>query len=718
MMNKTIEYLKSGSNNVGLFIVAISAIIVATIIGRTTIWNAAAFLAVQVLFIYMPGYAIMYRIPLPLTSMERDFLSYAVGYSLSIVIYLISLILGIHNVIFYIYLPISLGAMSYLLISIKRNKSVICYYTRYEKKWFSIILGLSLSIAMVLYECANLSPMLFADGVNITNYQDLMFWMRNGVAATHSFPLPDLSYLGSLFNYHYFSSVEIAFLHLTTGISNYDLCFVYSYLISIFLLTSGLYVLAKAYKISEKWSFVFISFVLFTCSLEKVTDINFISHIYVTSFGLAEGLAFFCFSFALFKQIEESNNRNIMPRALLSFVFMVFVGVKAPLALIFLFGVGFKGLYRLFVDRRNRWDGIVMSFVLSALFVLVLAVFVTGAMKTQEVQPVSNMDMYPSFTSTMLHPHIFSKFYNTLISTGIPHILLYPIVLCVYLIMALLIPILLFCYAYRNNSDNGYKKVLFSSNLELIAMISVGVLLCIFISHKGMSQSYFMFPAIILLFLLAVKLLSITDGEKINKKYVITIFLSGALLFGGQFGTNMVADLYKLAKTTILKNTERGQRTSEEDGRSINKEELAGLQWVKDNTPQSAIVLSNKIFAKSSNDTCDFESLIEVPINSENYESLTEKYHYVYSARSYAVSCFSERQTFMEGYGYSNIDIRDIQSRAKIIFEFYSRNTESKTELERQGVSHAIIFKNIQPNEYPEQCKVIFENKEIKIVEL
>ena len=72
----------------------------------------------------------------------------------------------------------------------------------------------------------------------------------------------------------------------------------------------------------------------------------------------------------------------------------------------------------------------------------------------------------------------------------------------------------------------------------------------------------------------------------------------------------------------------------------------------------------------------------------------------------------------MEGYGYSNIDIRDIQSRAKIIFEFYSRNTESKTELERQGVSHAIIFKNIQPNEYPEQCKVIFENKEIKIVEL
>ena len=87
-------------------------------------------------------------------------------------------------------------------------------------------------------------------------------------------------------------------------------------------------------------------------------------------------------------------------------------------------------------------------------------------------------------------------------------------------------------------------------------------------------------------------------------------------------------------------------------------------------------------------------------------------------SRSFWVSSLSERQTFFESYDYSNVSNEIIETNCNQIRSFYDGDINALNYLKKQGCTHAVIFNGIAPNNYPENCNVIYKKKNITIVEL
>ena len=124
-----------------------------------------------------------------------------------------------------------------------------------------------------------------------------------------------------------------------------------------------------------------------------------------------------------------------------------------------------------------------------------------------------------------------------------------------------------------------------------------------------------------------------------------------------------------------------------ETGLTIYKGEFEGLRWGRDNIPENSILLTNKIFSEKGR-------------------------------RSFWTSSLTEKQIFMEGYDFSNVNQKEIDLYKNLTRSFYEGDFSTIYKLKEKGVTHAILFKNIQPNSFPQCCNVLYENSEIIIVSI
>ena len=217
-------------------------------------------------------------------------------------------------------------------------------------------------------------------------------------------------------------------------------------------------------------------------------------------------------------------------------------------------------------------------------------------------------------------------------------------------------------------------------------MIICGILLGTFVSHQGMSQMYYLFVSILCIFTLGFSLYS-RNREIKNSEYsklYLLLFLGIFLFLPNIIKASSYGIKEKLSSLPIVKTN---RTIVEKSGTSISIEEINGLRWCKKNIDDNAIVLSNKVLADRG-------------------------------SRSFLTSSFTERQTYLESYAYSNVSQPVINDRLEKVNFFYSGNKQIYNILKKEGVTHAVVYKHIQPNAFPEQCKTIFENKDILVLEL
>ena len=657
-----------------VFIVLILFTFLAAAISRCDILDPIKFVFVQLTFIFMPGYALHRLLGLSYqNSLVRGLISYASGYSLSIIVYLVLLMAGIQQYTMYVYLVICLFSVGYLFLSRKRVPDA--EIKQKERLCFAYILLTALCVSMVLFQFVNINPSLKQGNTWID--QDLVFWLRNAVAATKEYPLPELSVMGKVFFYHYFTSIEIAFLHFVTGIELYDLCFTYSYLITIFLITSGFYVLAKALVKNSKYVFVVLAFMLFTANFETLTHISFSQHLFMSSFGFAEGLAFFCFTFYCYIRLLHNDDCRWKLLLLAILLFFVTTGLKGPVAAVLLAGIAVGSVFLLF--RKGMFVfGVVSGMSFLVVFLVALGVFVLNV--NSQVVEGGTSELTLSLTDTLFHNPFFEKLYFSLCHIGLWNGVSYIIVLQLFLILGLFIPLLLIMTAFTHNIPDD-------TSVILLVMSGVGLVLGLFVSQNGLSQMYFLFMTIVCLLYWSFTMIPTGELKKSVERRFLLIFMIGFLFFSSQYyyygksGIFSLCESMPMAKDILKLYTPQNDET----GLTISGKEMDGLRWCRENLPEDAVLLSNKVFAEIG-------------------------------ARSFWVSSLSERQTFFESYHYSNVSNRQIQKNLDLVSSFYEGCGKSCLELKKRGCKYAVIFKRIKPNHYPENCIMMYDSPELSVV--
>lgn len=665
-----------------VLLVCLLFVIVAFFAGQQKVLDLLRFIAVQLCFIYLPGVALQQLCGMKYSDkLIKHFVSYATGYALSVVIYIGLLLLGIHHGVMYVY---SILALLSIIIVFKHHPKEGGEGHSKEHVIVGLILCVAFIISFVSFQCVNMSAKLI--GGDVWYRQDLMFWMRNSVAAVKAYPLPELSVAGQFLFYHYFSSLELAFLSLTTRIEMFDLVFVYYYLIYVLLYVGGLYVVLKEIVQRQDMVYFGLCLILFTCSLERLTHIYFISHVYVTSFGCVEGLAFMCYSlFYFLRFFKDSENRGLLFFSLL--MFFICMGSKGPIAAVLLVAIGAGCMYIVFAQHEFKKGVIVgMSFLIVFLFVAVMFVF---GYKSYAVEG-GTKGLSISLVGTLYHSNVFSVLCNRLTGFighyGIARMFSMLLFVCSFLLiplMTLALSLFLSRGCENNSVFNRFCVVVFGS------MVIVGVLLCLFVSQSGMSQMYFAFPAIIAIELIACSRITYSV---LHVGLLWCVCVVGLVLFVIQNYHFWSVGLRKLIQSTGI--GEKCSRVKETDkvstgegGVTISWDEIEGLRWIRENLSRDVLLLSNKLLASGG-------------------------------SRSFLVSAFSERQTFFESYDYSNQNESTIERNLKVIMEFYNGSNESIEMLKLRGVTHAVVFKRVSDNLYPLGCKKIFENEDMVVVSL
>ena len=625
----TVRYLNLCKEYMTLIVFIFFALI-ATIVSHLSVVDFFLFVGVQLFCIYIPGLAFLHLCKVDFEDTQiKKLVAYAIGYCMSIVLYLLLLIIGLQH----LSRTISIGIAVVALILIRTQKRIVeTPASQSDKTFVAIISALCFLIGLVIFQYTNQMPT--ESGVNVFVSQDLVFWFRNCVAATKSYPLPELSVAGKDFFYHYFTSVEIAWLHYVTDIEILDLCFTYSYLVNLFLLASGVFVLGKILiqdKILTYWA---VSFILFTSSLEMLTHIFYSAHIFSVSFGFAEGLAISCLSVYFFIRWFRSgfaSNRDAFFSVLL---LMLCTGLKGPVASVVLSGYGVGCTIAIF-QKGAFWKGVSVGLAYLLAFVLILGFFVFNHESSAEG---SSSELSVSLIDTLFHSHIFEKLYLSIQSFIPPRSLVYLIVFILYVFSAMLIPLVLLLYALRKYT--------------------------LFVSQNGMSQMYFMLVSILYLNLLNFSLLSkINFCPRIHYKFLCITFVLGFILFSVQIAPNG----YRFAK--IVLNAVPGinpkQNKMSESGWTISKAEIEGLRWVRDHVSEDAVILSNKVLEENG------------------------------GARCFWVSSLTERQIYFESYDYSNLSENYIKDKKELVARFYNGDNEISSFLKKEGVAYAVVFKHL-----------------------
>lgn len=303
------------------------------------------FFVFQVCGILIPGFFLSGLLKDRISPIARFCLSYALGYALNIFEYLFEELLN--RRIPYIVLSVFIFLISVVMIWIRRSeyKEYFCGAedNKDEILMVSMILFL-LFINVFVYAFAN------KDIFNINH--DLSWWINNSVALKLNFPPNNLFMSGTKLYYHYFSSVQIAYTSLVTGIEIIALSIPF-YVISKTIVMIGATIFFLEIMNIKGWPRLWgIVLILFTTGLENDSIVTYFHHILQLPFGFDIGYAFgmYFVSFLIIQWKYQDFNWRIL--VLTVFTWAVCVGAKAPIAAVLLL---FPGLMCLYWLVKKKW---------------------------------------------------------------------------------------------------------------------------------------------------------------------------------------------------------------------------------------------------------------------------------------------------------------------------------------------------------------------------
>ena len=611
------------------------------------------------------------------------FSSYAVGYVMSIVLYIILLMSGLQrfSLLFSVFYSV---IWILLLILSKKVPSFDEHSSRFDR-WlaFCSLLG-ALLIAVMIYFLPNRSATLI--GYRNMN-GDLTYWFKNCVAATKGYPLPELSVDGLHLYWHLFSCFEVAFIHFVTGIEIYNLCFTFAYVWKMILLVGGGYILASFFLKKRSHMLLVMLVILFTSGLDGKTSAFYQYHLFRCSLAFEEGYALSMFDIVFFMKFMEMKKKNIPAYVLTVLGFVGALGLKVSGGTVLLAGI----FGRTLASIKKNWKNVMKAVILFAsyclLYLIISKLFIIDGNALTNTTSSHRMVFEPTGTLRRVG---YGQIFDTLRTGFLGKLGAYAVTVFAYLLdceWAAMIPLVLGFVVLLAASK--WKEVVSKEVLPLILMVLCGCGIDVLFNHPGLSQVYFLFNSVAFTSVLGFVFLEKTDGRVRYADKVMGITASVLVFLSIRYNYQNWQTIYLISSDAYVNNTVAG--TSGEN--DVSSSEIEGLRWIRDNLPEDAVLATNKVLFDNPEET--------------------------QFSRNFTTSGYSERQVYLEGFSSTNLPgMEFVMNRLSQLRNYYNGEDGAADVLKENGVHYAVVFKAGQDNSVELEGKNIYENNDLKVMDL
>ena len=414
-----------------------------------------------------------------------------------------------------------------------------------------------LGINYLCYSAYNAVPV---SNINPSYATDLMFWIENTSALTKSFlPFEPHVSLDELYYYHFFSSIQIAYISLLSGADIFTLSTLFFALGKSVLCFGAFYLLLSRY--SSKLQLFGLVAILFCTGLEETSIVTYCHHLWVNPFGFDISYAFGAlFLYCFLRQEENSFDFNNFLLCILFFA--ICTGSKAPNALVILVIPGVICLKWLIKEECAKAFG----YGFSLLFVFALITITCIGLFKGSAWDVGMKISVPDG----------EKFVQTVVLSN-------PLIVGLYGLCLILFAL--------------DKKVRGTVSFAAALCGFFGLLLGVIVSQDGHSEMYFTMVAFVPCLLFAAEVLDQYKWKHTAAKRTVAalagMVMAGeiiSMLFVGYHGG--ISQYAKMGLKNILCEDAVAQQLC--DVFSFTFDDYAALAWVRDNSPKDSVVLSDR----------------------------------------------------------------------------------------------------------------------------
>lgn len=368
----------------GIGVVALVFCMLCAFLQNINVLYGVAFLGYQLIGVFSIGYMLKTLLGLNTKNWIESFgISYAFGYALNIICYLIA---------FPLFGKIGLCVCIYALVlfSLFFNWKRIDLERLIIKEdcWILIILVGVLFLQFFMFAGNNCAASYIETN---SYYRDFCYWMSDVVTFTKQFPPIDFRVIdSSSYYYHYFSSIQAAVQSLVTGIPVANFGMGFYFIQSAILLVFTSYVFFSNLIKDKHLKMIAIVLFLFSTGFENRVYVTYISHMYATPFGFDVGLVFgmLAILFMIKQCDEEKLEFNLFISVILFFA--ICMGTKGPIGSIVLLILGCFCIRYFILGFKNKemlkmafFYGGILLIIFFLLYILVVNGPNTGSSKTE-----------------------------------------------------------------------------------------------------------------------------------------------------------------------------------------------------------------------------------------------------------------------------------------------------------------------------------------------
>ena len=628
------------------------------------------FFICQIFVVFLPGYSFVNLISFRGTFCEKISISYAIGYALNIIEYLIIYGLGFQK--YAVPYSIVIAFISVILLLKSENAVDKNQQSIIDDDWYVLLVlfAVYLFVNIIVYSGNAISPF---DSQGMTKLpRDVQFWCSNAVALKIGFP-PTATYLaGGMLYYHYFSSLQIAYLSQVSGIDIFNLSFTLFPFGKCIILFGGLnYLINKIGLIKGKFFYILV--ILFMTGNEVKSVVTYISHTILGPFGFDMGYAFGMWFLGILIAQWKSKKFNFNFLILCVMFWITLTGTKTPIALVLIFAAALFCF--IWLIRKDFKNAFIYGICIVGIFLMV-SVYFSGAMRiaTRNYEGASNnlLNFYSvQDILTAEHSNIILSLLHTIMRRVY---YTQPVLAITTSVTSILAAYYLICKKLK------WRECILAVVLLLITII--GLLMGIFIFAGGNSEMYFSMTAFIPCVAYNAELWeNYFDKDFIGNGKKLQVCKAGALVLALLGIYNMLFNGYEGGIASLLSDGNKkivGEYLFPED--SFSRDEALACIWIRDNTDREAIVINDRNVIGGK--------------RSEYYNGI-----------------FSERQQYLEASdliyvvdlneSYNNSIIDEISKREFVIKDVYSNNENAYKVLKNEGVDYIIQNNTFTPDFLP-----------------
>lgn len=561
------------------------------------------------------GHTFLHLLNIPTENwIEKFGISFALGYALNIICYLVSFpffgILGL-RIIWGVMVIASLGYNIYTW----KNEGISLAKSR-DSVFVLIIIGIVLGFQLFAFAANNFSTSF--TGVN-SYYCDLFYWASDAVTFTKQFPPINFRHMnGNIYYYHYFSSIQVAVASLVTGIPIYNYVFGFSFIQSAILLVFSSYILIHRLVKNRLFMATGIIISLFSSGLDYYSWVTYTSHMYIAPFGFDIGMSFGMLTLFFILRQEECPKiqKNIFIPLFICFI--ICMGCKSPVACIVLVILGLECLYLLLYTRKKNkvTTALFYGCILLMLFLIMFIFVVNGVQDNSKLEQFvteeTNNTILRQPRVAAVHDSLLEQFGNTV--GQVIFIVYYLLIVNPAVFLCFLIGTF---FAFFIHTKYEHEDVI------IFSAVIIGILLTRGMKMIGFSQIYFImaatpYAAIVgirgiekgynelcrhariekkpIYRILCFALMGIGGFYFINSMYFIPQFTSGVRKVLTTMDIYTEEDIYLVGYTGRVK-CEVISEESRQDFHYIviENEEMEACQWIRENTNSDCMIVSNLI---------------------------------------------------------------------------------------------------------------------------